>query len=84
MTLDNVASRAYTGSLSVSLSADVPGFPNNNTGTARRTKHVLSPVCGRKENSARNQNRIAIIWPEPEPDQHPIKLAGFGRILNRI
>ena len=41
-------------------------------------------VCDREGNSGRNRNRnrIAIIW--PEPDQHPTKLAGFGRILNRI
>ena len=32
-------------------------------------------MCDRKGNSGRNQNRIAIIW--PEPDRHLIKLAGF-------
>ena len=35
----------------------------------------LRSVCDRKENSGRN--RIAIIWPEPEPDRHPTKLAGL-------
>ena len=39
-------------------------------------------VCDQKENSGRNRNGIAIIW--PEPDQHPTKLARFGRILNQI
>ena len=34
-------------------------------------------VCDRKRNSGRNWNRIAIIWLEPEPDQHPTKLAVF-------
>ena len=25
-------------------------------------------------------DRIAMIWPEPEPDCHPKKVAGFDRI----
>ena len=37
-------------------------------------------VCDRIGNSGRNRNRIAMIWPEPEPDCHPKKVAGFDRI----
>ena len=40
-------------------------------------------VCDRKGNSGlnRNRNRIATIWPEPEPDRHLPKLAGFAGSL---
>ena len=38
---------------------------------------IYLPVCDRKGNSGWNRNRIAIIWPKPEPDQNPTKLAGF-------
>ena len=36
---------------------------------------VYKAVYDRKENSGRN--RIAIIWPELEPDRPPTNMAGF-------
>ena len=48
--------------------------PRNYTGSESR------PVCDRIGNSGRNRNRIAMIWPELEPDCHPKKVVGFDRI----
>ena len=50
--------------------------PRNYTGSESH------PVCDRIGNSGRNRNRnrIAMIWPELEPDCHPKKVAGFDRI----
>ena len=39
---------------------------------------IQESVYDQKENSGRN--RIAIIWPEPEPDRPPTDMAGFDRI----
>ena len=38
-----------------------------------KIQNKKQPVCDREGHSG--QNRIAIIWPEPEPNRHPTKLA---------
>ena len=39
-------------------------------------------VCNRNGNSGRD--RIAIIWPEPEPNQHPTKQFSYYNFIMNI